>query len=48
MKPGSTFGENSFKSEDNELRSGTCKALEKVTLLSLGKYALKKCLGSRL
>lgn len=43
MEAGQSFGENSF--QEGAIRSGTARALEKVTALSIGRESLKKCIG---
>ena len=46
MGPKQSFGENSFGK--GQKRGGTATAKEKVEVLSVGREALKKCVGKAL
>lgn len=43
MEEGESFGENSF--QIGSIRSGTARAINQVSVLSIGRESLKKCIG---
>ena len=43
MEEGQSFGENSF--QVGSIRSGTASAMGQVSVLSIARESLKKCIG---